>query len=797
MLLERLPTPVLLVRKSDGVVIFANEAAAHCLGSTSGGLADLPFSALFDAPPQYPEPDGGVPIQPRGRDGRGLGGRLSDLPAPLDHLRLVILGPDPPAEGTGHPQEPSLIAAELAERLKELDCLNRINAALQRPDLSTAEALQRVADALPQGFRYPNEAVACVSLGDGQRYCSDAAVDRMEHSLSRPLRSDDRELGHIVVGYPTNLASGESDPFLAEEGDLLDMVAARVVALLERQDYEKSLRQAAHVFASAREGVIITDPDRRIISVNTAFTRITGYSEAEVLGKTPAILSSGYHDEAFYEAIWRNIEAQGHWQGEIWNRRKGGELYPQWLSITAIHDDDGGLINYAAVFSDLSRIKQTEAELEHLAHYDPLTGLPNRTLLSSLLDERLAGSRQRGDRLAVLLCDVARLKDINDSLGYQAGDQVLQGIAERLGQRVRSEDLLARHGGDEFVVVMEHLHSDADAGHLAQALIERAAAPLTLSSGQQASFGMSVGIALFPDHGETAAALLQAAEAAMYDSKARGRGDYVYYRPGLTRTAQRRLEMDIGLREALDAGELAVHFQPLLAVADRRVIGAEALARWARPDGAAIPPEEFIPAAEDSGLILALGEYVLDHACAAAAEWHARGHRETRIAVNLSAAQFRDPRLVDKVAERLRMYGLPARALEVELTERLLVSPDAGTREAIAALKDLGVSLAIDDFGTGYSALAYLQDLEADTIKIDRRFIRNLPADTRNARLTATVIAMGNALGLEVLAEGVETEDQLAFLQREGCLLFQGFLAAPAIPAPDFLRLLEDAGAPP
>ncbi|MDZ7735633.1 MAG: EAL domain-containing protein [Gammaproteobacteria bacterium] len=574
-----------------------------------------------------------------------------------------------------------------------------------------------------------------------------------------------------------------------DAGKALRMVGG-MIDVTEQRHYELQLRQAAHVLASTREGVTITDLDKHILSVNQAFTDITGYTEEEVLGKTPAVLSSGYHGKSFYEAMWRSIMETGHWQGEIWNRRKSGEIYPEWLTISAVHDDQGNITNYVGVFSDISHIKQSESKLERLKHYDPLTELPNRELFMTLLQQGIARMSRRRGRLSLLYCDIDRFKPINDGLGHRAGDQVLQQMAKRLRGRLRAEDILARLSADEFVVIIESLEDHDAAGHLAQDIVRLADEPVALDDGNEVRVGMSVGIAMFPEDGVNPETLLQSADNAMNQAKPMQHEHFSYYTPGLTELAQERMQLEADLRHALEQGQLMVYFQPLLSVSNGTIKGAEALARWRHPEQGMIPPDRFIPLAEESGLIGQLGEQVMRQACTTVAGWHENGYGKLRLAINFSANQLLDPHLVDKMAAILADTGFDPEYLEMELTESILMLQGDRSLKALQDIGALGVRLAIDDFGTGYSSLAYLQEIAADTLKIDRRFISNMTQDLQSAQIASTIIAMGRNLGMEIVAEGVETAEQLNYLHTQGCDLFQGFLISAPVPAEEFQTFL-------
>ena len=574
------------------------------------------------------------------------------------------------------------------------------------------------------------------------------------------------------------------------QGDRVVGVVVTFFDITERVKEEARARMAATVFESTHEGVMITDPYGHILTVNQAFTRITGYSEAEVVGRTPHMLRSGRHGPEFYAALWQALREVGHWQGEVWNRRKNGEIYPELLSISAVEDQRSVVCNYVGVFTDISQIKESQAQLAHLAHYDPLTNLPNRLLLGSRLQHAIEQAQRQGRGLAVLFLDLDRFKNVNDSLGHPAGDELLVAVTARLTHRLRAEDTLARLGGDEFVVLLERLREPRDAALVARTLLDALAEPFVLSQGSEVYIGASIGISLYPDDGGDAHQLIQHADVAMYQCKEQGRNTYGFYTQVLTDTANQRLEMETKLRRALERNEFVLHYQPQVSLADGRIIGAEVLVRWASKEGGLVPPNLFIPLAEDTGLIVPLGEWVLREACSQWARWQAAGRAPATLAVNISPRQFRQQNLATMVGRILAETGMPAAALELELTESALMHQGVGAEASLRELKRLGVELAIDDFGTGYSSLAYLKRFPIDRLKIDQSFVRDISSEASGHELVTTIIAMARNLNLRVLAEGVETTEQKVFLRARNCDACQGYLFSRPLPADDFAALM-------
>ncbi|MGA8262595.1 MAG: PAS domain S-box protein [Arenicellales bacterium] len=567
------------------------------------------------------------------------------------------------------------------------------------------------------------------------------------------------------------------------------LVLARDIS--ERRASEEKLRLTNQVFTSTREGVVITDIENRIVTVNPAFTEITGYSESEVLGQSPKILQSGFHDRFFYHAMWQSITRTDHWQGEIWNRRKSGETYPEWLAISAVYNERGVLTNYVGVFTDISRIKHSEAEVQRLAHYDPLTNYPNRVLLVSRLEHALELGRRRGTRIALLFCGLDRFKYVNDSLGYGAGDELLQAVSRRIRSTLQSGDTLARFGGDEFVVLMESDREPEGVAQIAQTIVALGESSIELSSGQRVFVGLSVGISMFPVDGDEASVLITHANAAMQQAKIEGRQTYRFYTKGLTEAARERLQMESRLRRAAENQEFELYFQPMMEVASRRIIGAEALIRWRDPEAGIIAPDQFIPLAEDTGLIVPLGRWVLEAACRQLLAWRSAGLEDLNVAVNLSSRQFEVGDLAREVASIVAALGLEPASLELEITESVLMEHGERSVAMLNDLREIGVRVSIDDFGTGYSSLAYLKRFAISKFKIDGIFIKELPENRDDAEIVSTMIGMAHNLNLQVVAEGVETVQQLEFLARHGCDEFQGYLVSAPVPAVDFEALLR------
>ena len=629
----------------------------------------------------------------------------------------------------------------------------------------------------------------------------------LEHPLSRFIVVEDREVyyAHRTQLVKTNKPQllelrilnrdGQAHWLRVEMNRTLDNDATPIIRVVlsdinEQKNNDDYLRQAAAMFEATREGVMITDAKTKILVVNRRFSELTGYSVQDVIGKTPRILSSGRQDEQFYAAMWDKVKTKNYWQGEIWNRRKDGEIYPQMLSISAIRSEHDLISHYVGVFSDITKLKDAEARLDFLAHHDPLTGLANRLLLFSRLEHCIGLSRRERKSAALLMMDLDRFKDVNDSFGHLAGDELLQQVAHRLTSRLRNIDTVTRLGGDEFALLLEDLSHPQDAALVALEIIKSLSTPWQLSNGIEVRISVSIGISLFPEHGKSSEELLQHADTALYRAKGEGRGNFKYFSEDMTQAALRRINLESLLRRAVIKDELMVYYQPQVDIRSGRIIGAEALLRWHNAEEGMIPPDQFIPVAEEIGLISEIGEWVLRQVCQQGVRWIAAGLPPLKLAVNLSLHQFRHGDIATLVAEVLHETGFPAEMLELELTESALMERESEVVLILQRLQDLGVRLAIDDFGTGYSSFAYLKHFPLNILKIDKTFIEDLAALDDDKEIAAAIIGLGHTLHLQLIAEGVETEEQLQFLREQGCDFYQGYYKSPAIPAPDFVKLL-------
>ncbi len=588
-------------------------------------------------------------------------------------------------------------------------------------------------------------------------------VDKYLYSFAIPRRNDDGELS-------------------GGDGILMD--------ISERKQLEERQLLANTMFENSAEGMMVTDDKARIIAVNPSFSVITGYSEQEVLGENPSILSSGEQDEEFYRQMWQSLQSQGRWQGEIWNRKKNGTHYPEWLAISAVKDKDGDVVNYIGAFTDISKIKESERRLNYLAHHDPLTDLPNRLLFTTRLEHSMQQMRRRGEGGALLFIDLDNFKQINDSLGHAAGDEVLLVIGSRLKGAVRGNDTVARLGGDEFAVVLESASGRDAVAEVANKLLKLIAEPLEYD-GHQLALGGSIGISIYPADGETVADLLKNADAAMYKAKEDGRNNYRFFEASMTSRVFERLLMENSLRCAVDENQLEVYYQPQLCLKTETIIGAEALIRWHHPQHGLVSPVHFIPLAEESGLIVPIGEWVLRQACQQMVAFRQSGIVIERIAVNLSAVQLLQPGIVQSVSKILRETECKGEWIELEVTEGCIMHGAEGVITVLNEFRALGITLAIDDFGTGYSSLSYLKRLPIDVLKVDKSFVDGIPDGEDDVAISTAIVALGKSLRLTLVAEGIETPEQHAFLLALGCDVGQGYLYSPPVPVAQLEKMLH------
>lgn len=549
---------------------------------------------------------------------------------------------------------------------------------------------------------------------------------------------------------------------------------------LWRADRER-LRMAAAVFDTTLEGVLVTNRQGCIVHVNRAFMDITGYREDEVLGRNPNTFKSGRHDAQFYQAMFTLLRERGQWSGEIWNRRKSGEIYPQWQTIRVIKDDRDEVSHYVAVFSDVSAIRDSEQELAHLAHHDPLTELPNRLLFGDRAAQALNAAQAQRRSCALLLVDLDHFQSINDSFGHGLGDQLLKEVVARLQVVLEPDMTLARLGGDEFALLMDNA---AHAAAVAQQLLDGLIPPFQVQ-GHSVVIGASIGISVFPDDASSPEQWLRNADSALFKAKHSGRAGFAFYSEELTAQALQRVKVSAELREALVAGDLRVHYQPVVDMTNGRIAGFEALVRWQHPQRGLVPPGMFIPVAERTGLIGEIDSWVLEQACRQMRDWQAQGRGLDFVAVNISSRLFGQPQLFDKVVQVLQDTGLAPGCLELEVTESAVMDDPTGALLQLERLRQLGVRLAIDDFGTGYSSLSRLKRLPVHKLKIDQSFVAGLPDDADDEAIVRVIITLAQSMGMQVHAEGIEEAVQLQFLRDLGCDLGQGYWIGRPVAEPE------------
>ncbi len=567
--------------------------------------------------------------------------------------------------------------------------------------------------------------------------------------------------------------------FMQRRQRAYDRLVAEQEAL--RNQTMAELRIAAAAFDS-QEAMVVTDANSVILRVNRAFTEITGYLPEEVVGQNPRVLKSNRHAPDFYRAMWETINRTGGWQGEIWDRRKNGEEYPKWLTISSVRDGSGNITHYIGAHFDITERKKAEEKIEALAFFDQLTGLPNRFSLQERLTQAQSLAGRNEKQLAVMLIDLDNFKTINDTLGHQMGDKLLTQVAIRLADSIRQSDLVARLGGDEFVVVLPEIDSPADAANVADKILKAVSAPY-LVDGHQLRTSPSIGICLFPGDATETQDLIKKADVAMYHAKAKGRGNYQFFKEEIQAAAVKRLAIEADLRTALAKQQFVLYYQPQLDLRTGRLVGVEALVRWQHPERGLVPPDDFIPIAEETGLILPMGDWVIQKACRQLADWRAGGIEHIRISVNLSASQFLDRELPYLIQAQMKKYALSPESLDLEVTESMTMASPENTIVSMKVLKENGLTLSIDDFGTGYSSLSYLKMFPISTLKIDRSFVKDIETDQNDADICDVTVLLAHKLGMDVVAEGVETKAQLKYLQSIGCEKIQGYLISKPLPA--------------
>ena len=577
----------------------------------------------------------------------------------------------------------------------------------------------------------------------------------------------------------TRTSTGEPDYFIEVIEDIT-----------ERKEATEQLRLFARIFDTINEGVIVTDSANNIVLVNPAFSSITGYSAAEAIGKNPRLLHSGLMDKVFYDKMWQSIKKTGRWQGEITDRRKNGESYVEWLSISTMKDERGEFSHHIAVVSDISERKAAEEHMVYIAQHDFLTDLPNRMMLHDRLTQAIAHAGREQRKVAVMFLDLDRFKAINDTLGHLVGDKLLQLVAGRISSVARTSDTVSRLGGDEFAIMLPYIENTDDIAMIAVKLLASIAGPYMVD-GNEIEVTTSIGISVFPEDGIDSESLIAHADAAMYQAKGSGRNNYQFFTREMNRRTLERILIKNKLIHALERNELFLLYQPQVDLQSGRIIGAEALVRWDNPLYGKVLPAQFIPIAEENGLIPPIGEWVLREACRQNQEWRKQGLMKITMAVNLSAVQFRQKNLGEIIKAILHESGLAPSGLELEITEGVVMQDAEAAILLLEDMKAMGLKLSVDDFGTGYSSLSYLKRFPIDKLKIDQSFVRDLTTDTDDAVIVSTIISMAHSLKLKVIAEGVESAEQLAFLKQQGCDEIQGYYFSQPVTAGEFTKLIS------
>jgi len=565
-------------------------------------------------------------------------------------------------------------------------------------------------------------------------------------------------------------------------GTVQDVTATRQV--------EEALRIYATIFENASEGMVVTDANNKIIMVNNAYCSLTGYDRDELIGRNPSVAQSGHHEQTFYQTMWDSLEKSGSWQGEIWDKRKNGEVYPKWLGITVLKDGQGNPRHHVAIFTDISELKQKEQHLHQLAYYDSLTGLANRSQFNQRLKQEFALTLRNQQQFAVLYIDLDRFKQVNDYYGHAIGDELLRQAATRMQQHLRESDILARMGGDEFTAILPTIGPPDNAAHVARKIIEALSRSFQIED-HEIEIGASIGISLYPRDGDSPDNVVLNADRAMYLSKESGGGQFNFSNEELTSEVDRRLFLDKSLRHALDREQFTLYYQPQFDIATNQLIGMEALIRWSHPQAGVISPVEFIPRAEATQLIIPIGNWVLQSACRQNRQWQEAGLPAVPVAVNFSAAQCNQSGVIDTIKQTLVATGLAPEYLDVEITESMSMKSPETTIKTLEQLTSLGIRSSIDDFGTGYSSLAYLKRFPVDKLKIDRSFVLDITTDPNDLSIATAIIGLAKSMDIKVVAEGVETVEQLEILKQLGCDYVQGYYTGRPLPAAEIQVLLE------
>ena len=618
------------------------------------------------------------------------------------------------------------------------------------------------------------------------------------------IRAGDTDLPIIILNGESNeeiavsvMKAGAFDYLVKGRGnDFVERLNQAVhSAFAERQRHAQQKRVFARwqlaekVFDVTREGIVVTNSDNVIEAVNPAFSAITGYAFDEAVGQNPRLLQSGRHDKRFYQQMWEAIHTHGSWEGEIWNKKKSGEIYPEWLTVHAIFEGDR-IIQYIAVFTDISTRKKDEAKIWHQANYDALTDLPNRTLLEDRAREAMQRAKRDRTSMAVIFIDLDRFKYINDHYGHAVGDALLVAVAGRISSTLRKSDTVIRVSGDEFVVLMPQIKEPMDAGRVAEKIIASVSQPYLISDAR-IHISASAGIAVYPGDGDNVEALMSHADVAMYKAKENGRNQHLFFDQKMNDEAENRAEVEADLLVALRENQLLMYYQPVIDLRTNRITHAEALVRWMHPTKGMIPPNDFVPVAEQCGLIIPLGEWVANEVCRQMEDWRKTRKEDLQVFLNVSPIQLMHANLDKHLMQALDRFALPQGSIGIEITENVLIDGPEKIKPVLDRLKAEGLSFVIDDFGTGFSSMRYLRKLPFDGLKVDRSFVSGVDQDHEKGVLVKAMINMAHSLNLNVVAEGVETEEELAFLRAHDCDFVQGYLLGRPMPAERFFEALQ------
>ncbi|MGR5222548.1 putative bifunctional diguanylate cyclase/phosphodiesterase [Vibrio parahaemolyticus] len=584
-------------------------------------------------------------------------------------------------------------------------------------------------------------------------------------------------------------------PMFDQHGELLGILGM-TRNVTRRKQVETRLAITSEIFNNFQEGMMITDKHARIMDVNNAFTDVTGYPASEVIGKNPRLLHSGHHEPAFYQELWQQLSDKGQWKGEFINRKKDGSVYPQMATISAITDDNDDLLHYICVFEDISNQKAHEEKLRRMAFFDPLTNLPNRAHLSSLLEQSIESGQRHNEQFATLFLDLDHFKHINDSKGHLYGDRLLTQVASRLTQVLNHRASIGRIGGDEFVIIVSGYESEAQLLDTVDETLSVFNMPFNLDTHDSLRVSASIGVALYPQDGKDSETLLKNADTAMYLAKKKGRNGYAFYSPDLTYSSVVHVKVQSALHDALEKRQLSLVYQPQYKLGNQSLLGVEALLRWNHPELGLIPPDQFIPIAEKTGLIHRIGTWALTEACRQGRTWLDKGVQFGKMAVNVSALQLQRRDFVPQLIRILRESRLPAECLDIEITESFLLTDRDQAVERLDQLRRLGIEISLDDFGTGYSSLAYLKGLPISKLKIDRSFICDVPEQRDSNAIVQAIIALGETLSLTIVAEGVESIQQVEYLSAHGCHYGQGYVFSKPVSAEQIEWLTRQRGMP-